>query len=95
MENSSNVALGGDSNEQDRYIAPTVLADVTFKDGVMQEEVGTTKILIIVTDRSAQTVWTQIRLLLEEQSDQSLHCLLFQLQLLYAFYIEKPNCSVF
>ena len=29
------------------------------------------------TDWSGQTVQTQIRLLLEEQSDQGLHCLLF------------------
>ena len=33
------------------------------------------------TDRSGQTVQTQIRLLLEEQSDQGLHCLLFRLYL--------------
>ena len=32
------------------------------------------------TDRSGQTVQTQIRLLLVEQSDQGLHCLLFRLQ---------------
>ena len=31
------------------------------------------------TDGSGQTVQTQIRLLLEEQSDQGLHCLLFHL----------------
>ena len=31
------------------------------------------------TDRSGQTVQTQIRLLLEEHSDQDLHCLLFHL----------------
>ena len=31
------------------------------------------------TDRSGQTLQTQIRLLLEEQSDQCLHCLLFHL----------------
>ena len=31
------------------------------------------------TDRSGQTVQTQIRLLLEVQSDQGLHCLLFHL----------------
>ena len=31
------------------------------------------------TDRSKQTVQTHIRLLLEEQSDQGLHCLLFHL----------------
>ena len=33
------------------------------------------------TDRSRQTVKTQIRLLLEEPSDQGLHCLLFHLHL--------------
>ena len=33
------------------------------------------------TDRSGQTVQTKIRLLLEEQSDQGLHCLLFHLHL--------------
>ena len=31
------------------------------------------------TDNSGQTVQTQIRLFLEEQSDQGLHCLLFHL----------------
>ena len=31
------------------------------------------------TDRSGQTVQTQIRLLLEEQSDQGLYCLPFRL----------------
>ena len=38
-------------------------------------------ILSFRTDRSGQTVQTQIRLLLEEQSDQGLHCLLFHLHL--------------
>ena len=36
-------------------------------------------ILNFRTDRSEQTVQTQMRLLLEEQSDQGLHCLLFHL----------------
>ena len=36
-------------------------------------------ILIFRTDRSGQTVQTQIRKLLEEQSDYGLHCLLFHL----------------
>ena len=36
-------------------------------------------ILNFRTDRSGQTVRTQIRLLLQEQSDQGLHCLLFHL----------------
>ena len=39
----------------------------------------TIMILNFRTDRSGQTVQTQIRLLLEEQSDQGLHCLLFHL----------------
>ena len=33
------------------------------------------------TNQPGQTVQTQIRLLLEEQSDQGLHCLLFNLHL--------------
>ena len=33
------------------------------------------------TDRSGQTLQTLIRLLLEEQSDSGLHCLLFDLHL--------------
>ena len=36
-------------------------------------------ILSFRTDGSGQTVQTQIRLLLEEHSDQGLHCLLFHL----------------
>ena len=39
----------------------------------------TVKILNFPTDMFRQTVQTQIRLLLEEQSDQGLHCLLFHL----------------
>ena len=35
--------------------------------------------LSFLTDKSGQTVQTPIRLLLEEQSDQGLHCLLFHL----------------
>ena len=42
------------------------------------------KILNIGTDRSGQTVQTQIRLLLKEQSDQGEHCLPFNLHLLDA-----------
>ena len=39
----------------------------------------TVMILNFRTDMSGQTVQTQIRLLLAEQSDQGLHCLLFHL----------------
>ena len=37
------------------------------------------------TDRTKQTVQTQIRLPLEEQSDQGLHCLLFHLHFFCRF----------
>ena len=43
-------------------------------------------ILSFQTYRSGQTVQTQIRLLLEEQSDQGIHCLLFHLH----FFDEIP-----
>ena len=42
---------------------------------------GTVMILSFLTYRSGQTVQTQLRLLLKEQSDQGLHCLLFHLHL--------------
>ena len=42
------------------------------------------------TDRSWQTVQTPIRLLLEEQSDQGLHCLQFPLHLLDELLWGKP-----
>ena len=42
---------------------------------------STVMLLSFWTDRSGQTVQTQIRLLLEEQSDQGLHCLQFPLHL--------------
>ena len=41
----------------------------------------TVMILSFRTDRSGQTVKTQIRLLVEEQSDLGLHCLLLYLHL--------------
>ena len=46
------------------------------------------------TDRSGQTVQTQIRLLLEEQSDQGLHCLPFRLHRLDSSMVE-PHSSNF
>ena len=42
---------------------------------------NTVMILSFQTDMSEQTGQTQIRLLLEEQSDQGLYCLLFHLHL--------------
>ena len=46
-------------------------------------------ILSFRTGRTGQTVQTQIRLLLQEQSDQGLHCLQFHLHLLEALLYGK------
>ena len=43
---------------------------------------GTVMVISFRTDKSGQTVQTQIRLLLEEQSDQGLHFSLFHWHLL-------------
>ena len=59
--------------------------DVDQKNGRLLET-NTVTILSFRTDRSGQTVQTLIRLLLEEQSDQGLHCLPFNLHILG----EKP-----
>ena len=42
-----------------------------------------------------QTVQTQIRLLLEQQSDQGLHCLPFRLHRLDSLFIVEPHSSNF
>ena len=60
----------------------------------------TTKLITVMilnfwTDRSGQTVQTQIRLLLEEQSDLGLHYLLFHLHLLETFLYCKANLLKF
>ena len=55
----------------------------------------TVTILSFRTDRSGQTVQTEIRLLLEEQSDQGLHCLQFCLHILDALLYCKASLSKF
>lgn len=35
----ANVALGGESSSDDRYIQPTILIDVKTNDPIMQEEI--------------------------------------------------------
>ena len=55
----------------------------------------TVMILNFRTDKSGQTVQTQIRLLLEEQSDQGLHCLLFHLHQLTKYPTVWPLCLNF
>ena len=51
----------------------------------------TVMILSFRTDMPGQTVQTQIRLLLEEQSDQGLHCLPFRLHRLDSFLYGKAT----
>ena len=52
-------------------------------------------ILSFRTDKPRQTVQTQIRLLLEEQSDQGLHCL-HSGYIFWVYYSSiKPSCSNF
>ena len=53
------------------------------------QTVTTVMILSFRTDRSGQMVQTQIRQLLEEQSDQCLDCLPFCLHLLNALFYGK------
>ena len=53
------------------------------------QTVTTVMILSFRTDRSGKTVQTQIRQLLEEQSDQRLDCLPFCLHLLNALLYGK------
>ena len=54
----------------------------------------TVMILSFRTDRPGQTVQTQIRLLLEEQSDQGLHCLPFRLHHLDSLLYGSSNFRV-
>ena len=46
------------------------------------------------TDMSGQTVQTQIRLLLEEQSDRGLHCLLFRLHRLDTLLYGRATVQI-
>ena len=51
----------------------------------------TVMILSFRTDMPGQTVQTQIRLLLEEQSDQGLHCLPFRLHRLDSLLYNRAT----
>ena len=39
LSGGGRIELGGDSDEDDLYIAPTIIVDVTSDDAIMQEEV--------------------------------------------------------
>ena len=60
-----------------------------------KKERNTVMILSFRTDRPGQAVQTQIRLLLEEQSDQGLHCLPFRLHSLDSLVYDKATSSNF
>ena len=77
-------------------ISTSVLSKLYHIENLIERLEGkqhTVVILNIGTDRSEQTVQTQIRLLLMEQSDQGLLCLLFCLHLLNTILHCKINCS--
>ena len=59
--------------------------------GSITDKEGTVIILSFRTDKPGQTVQTQIRLLLEEQSDQGLHCLPFRLHRLDSLVYGKAT----
>ena len=61
----------------------------------VKEKMSMVIFLSFQTDRYWQTVQTQIRLLLEEQSDQGLHCLQFPLHFWTHYSKETPSCSTF
>ena len=65
------------------YLELTIFSSVvnkyTYHPSGSLIKVNTVMIQSFRKDRSGQTVQTQIRLLLEEQSDPGLHCLLFHL----------------
>ena len=67
------------------FLNPKFHFSNTVQTGLCQVYVATHEDIVMTlsfrTDRSGQTVQTQIRLLLEEHSDQGLHCLLFHLHL--------------
>ena len=58
---------------------------------LLHRELITVIFLSFRTDRSGQTVQTQIRLLLEEQSDQGLHCLPFRLHRLDSWLYDRAT----
>ena len=79
-----------------KYIL-TIILDKKFKTSIiMLVNLISVMFQSFRTDRSGQTVQTQIRLLLEEQSDQGLHCLQFPLLIFWLhYYKEKPSNSTF
>ena len=65
--------------------------DVKQQYNTIQLTVVYHKTLSIRTDRTDETVKTLIRLLLEEQSDQGLHCLSFYLLHVHIILQGKPK----
>ena len=61
------------------------------EDKFSYDEDHTIMFLSFRTDMSGQTVQTQIRLLLREQSDQGLHCLLFHLHRLDSLLYSRAT----
>ena len=81
------------SEKINMFVSPLVIVYVEdFNLFLDQGTLVTIMILSFRTDRYGQTVQTQIRLLLEEQSDQGLHCLLFNLHLFDEIHYGLALC---
>ena len=89
MKNSKSVTFtseevsGGDGKRKilDQYLTSGIVSTRSIQRFKRYPILKTFTVMILSfwTDMPGQTVQTQIRLLLEEQSDQSLHCLPFRL----------------
>ncbi|XP_070704721.1 aldehyde dehydrogenase family 3 member B1 [Pempheris klunzingeri] len=55
-KSSGKVVVGGESNEEDRYIAPTVVVDVAENDALMEEEIFGPILPILTIDSLEQAV---------------------------------------
>lgn len=56
MIKGANVAIGGDTDSQEKYIAPTILVDVTPDDPVMQDEIFGPILPIINVDNAYDAI---------------------------------------
>lgn len=56
MIKGANVAIGGDTDSVEKYIAPTILVDVSPNDPVMQDEIFGPILPIINVDNAYEAI---------------------------------------
>ncbi|KAG8338276.1 aldehyde dehydrogenase 3, member A2 [Homalodisca vitripennis] len=56
MDNSGKIALGGERNASDRFIAPTILTDVKSTDLAMQDEIFGPILPIVNVDNAYEAI---------------------------------------